>query len=95
MAKHLKNDINLDNKYGKIISRQGLRLVYLENRVKEVEDQLIQERIDCIEDLQSLIYIARNPNNNLQDILNAVTGTLELITGGIIKKKKELRKISF
>ena len=35
MAKHSANDIELDNKYGKIISRQGVRLVYLEDRVKE------------------------------------------------------------
>ena len=89
MGKHSKDVPNQNNMYGTIISRQGLRLVYLENRVKEVEDQLIQERIDRIEDLQSLIYIARNPNNNLQDILNAVGGTLEKITGGIIQNKKE------
>ena len=89
MPKHLENDINLDNKYGKIISRQGVKLVYLEDRVKKLEDQLIQERVNRIEDLQSLIYIARNPNNNLQDILNAVAGILELITGGIIQNKKE------
>ena len=62
---------------------------HLENRVKELENQLIQERMDRIEDLQSVKYIARNPNNILQDVLSAVEATLELITGGIIQNKKE------
>lgn len=94
MPKHLENDIELDNKYGKIISRQGVRLVYLEDRVKKLEDQLIQERVDRIEDLQSLRYIAEsNIDNNQQDIVKTIariTGeTLEQITGGIIQNKKE------
>lgn len=89
MPKHLENDINLDNKYGKIISRQGVRLVYLEDRVKKLEDQLIQERVDRIDDLQAIRYIAEsNMNNNQQNILKAIAGitaeTLEQITGGII-----------
>lgn len=79
MAKHSANDIELDNKYGKIISRQGVRLVYLEDRV---------------EDLQALRYIAEsNIDNNQQNILKAIAGitaeTLEQITGGIIQNKKE------
>ena len=95
MGKHSNNDIELDNKYGKIISRQGVRLVYLEDRVKELENQLIQERVDRIDDLQAIRYIAEsNMNNNQQNILKAIAGitaeTLEQITGGIIKKKKEL-----
>lgn len=94
MPKHLENDINLDNKYGKIISRQGVRLVYLEDRVKKLEDQLIQERVDRIDDLQAIRYIAEsNMNNNQQNILKAIAGitaeTLEQITGGIIQNKKE------
>lgn len=94
MPKHLENDIELDNKYGKIISRQGVRLVYLEDRVKKLEDQLIQERVDRIEDLQSLRYIAEsNIDNNQQDIVKAIARiteeTLEQITGGIIQNKKE------
>lgn len=94
MPKHLENDIELDNKYGKIISRQGVRLVYLEDRVKELEDQLVQERVNRIEDLQALRYIAEsNMDNNQQNILKAIAGitaeTLEQITGGIIQNKKE------
>ena len=94
MGKHSNNDIELDNKYGKIISRQGVRLVYLEDRVKELENQLIQERVDRIDDLQAIRYIAEsNMNNNQQNILKAIAGitaeTLEQITGGIIQNKKE------
>lgn len=94
MGKHSNNDIELDNKYGKIISRQGVRLVYLEDRVKELEDQLVQERVNRIEDLQGLRYIAEsNMDNNQQNILKAIAGitaeTLEQITGGIIQNKKE------
>ena len=94
MPKHLENDIELDNKYGKIISRQGVRLVYLEDRVKELENQLIQERVDRIDDLQTIRYIAEsNMNNNQQNILKAIVEitaeTLEQITGGIIQNKKE------
>ena len=58
MGKHLKDVPNQNNMYGTIISRQGLRLVYLEDRVKELENQLIQERANRIEDLQSIRYIA-------------------------------------
>lgn len=94
MGKHSNNDIELDNKYGKIISRQGVRLVYLEDRVKELENQLIQERVDRIDNLQAIRYIAEsNMNNNQQNILKAIAGitaeTLEQITGGIIQNKKE------
>ena len=93
MAKHLKNDSD-QNKYGKIISRQGVRLIYLEDRVKELESQLIQERVDRIDDLQSIRYIAEsNINNNQQNILQVIAGitaeTLGEITGGVIQNKKE------
>ena len=95
MARHLKSNIEIDDsKYGKIISRQGVRLVYLEDRVKELENQLIQERVDRIDDLQAIRYIAEsNMNNNQQNILKAIAGitaeTLEQITGEIIQNKKE------
>jgi len=87
MPKHLENHIELDNKYGKIISRQGVRLVYL-------EEQLIQERVRHIEDLQEIKYIAEsNINNNQANILGAIAGViierLEQLTGGIIQNKKE------
>lgn len=94
MPKHLENDIELDNKYGKIISRQGVRLVYLEDRVKDLEEQLIQERVSHIEDLQEIKYIPEsNINNNQPNILGAIAGViierLEQLTGGIIQNKKE------
>lgn len=94
MPKHLENDIELDNKYEKIISRQGVRLVYLEDRVKDLEEQLIQERVRHIEDLQEIKYIAEsNINNNQPNILGAIAGViierLEQLTGGIIQNKKE------
>lgn len=94
MAKHSANDIELDNKYGKIISRQGVRLVYLEDRVKDLEEQLIQERVRHIEDLQEIKYIAEsNINNNQPNILGAIAWViierLEQLTGGIIQNKKE------
>lgn len=87
MPKHLENDIEPDNKYGKIISRQGVRLVYL-------EEQLIQERVSHIEDLQEIKYIAEsNINNNQTNILGAIAGViierLDQLTGGIIQNKKE------
>lgn len=93
MAKHLKDDLD-KNRYGKIISRQGVRLVYLEDRVKELENQLIQERVNRIDDLTAIRYVAEsNINNNQQNILKAIAGvtaeTLEQITGGIIQNKKE------
>lgn len=94
MPKHLENDINLDNRYGKIISRQGVKLVYLENRVKELENQLLQERVNRIEDLQNIKYIAENNIQASQaNILGVISGiimeTLEELTGGIIQNKKE------
>ena len=93
MAKHLEN-CTKDSTYGEMIARQGVRLVYLENRVKELEDKLVQERVNRIEDLQALRYIAEsNIDNNQQNILKAIAGivaeTLEQITGGIIQNKKE------
>ena len=94
MGKHLKDVPNQNNMYGTIISRQGLRLVYLEDRVKELENQLIQERANRIEDLQSIRYIAeanviKDKNNISEVIAEMATETLEQITRGIIQNKKE------
>ena len=94
MGKHLKDVPNQNNMYGTIISRQGLRLVYLEDRVKELENQLIQERANRIDDLQSIRYIAeanviKDKNNISEVIAEMATETLEQITRGIIQNKKE------
>lgn len=93
MAKHLEN-CTKDSTYGEMIARQGVRLVYLEDRVKELENQLIQERANRIEDLQSIRYIAeanviKDKNNISEVIAEMATETLEQITRGIIQNKKE------
>ena len=44
MPKHLLEDTKQNKQYGEIISRQGIRLVYLEDRVKELENLLVEER---------------------------------------------------
>lgn len=84
MAKHLANqDENT-------IVGQGLRLVYLENRVKELENQLIQERADRIENLQTIRHAAEaDTNYTLKAIADYTAETLETISNGIIKIKKE------
>lgn len=72
------------------IVRQGLRLVYLENRVKELENQLIQERADRIENLQTIRHAAEaDTNYTLKTIADYTAETLEIISNGIIKIKKE------
>ena len=91
MEKHSSEN----NRDGKIIARQGERLVFLENKVKELENKLVQERTDRIEDLQTINYLAvSNTNNGNQDKLNKIkeitADTLEKISNGIIKKEKEL-----
>lgn len=93
MAKHLEN-CTKDSIYGEMLARQGVRLVYLENRVKELEDQLLQERINHIENLQNIKYVAENniqasQSNILEVIVGIIMETLEQLTGGIIQNKKE------
>ena len=84
MAKHLVNQEE------NTIVRQGVRLVYLENRVKELEKQLIQERADRIENLQTIIHAAEaDTNYTLKTIADYTAETLETISNGIIKIKKE------
>lgn len=84
MAKHLANQEE------NTIVRQGVRLVYLENRVKELEKQLIQERADRIENLQTIRHAAEaDTNYTLKTIVDYTAETLETISNGIIKIKKE------
>lgn len=84
MAKHLANQEE------NTIVRQGVRLVYLENRVKELEKQLIQERADRIENLQTIRHAAEaDTNYTLKTIADYTAETLETISNGIIKIKKE------
>lgn len=84
MAKHLANQEE------NTIVRQGVRLVYLENRVKELEKQLIQERADRIENLQTIRHAAEaDTDYTLKTIADYTAETLETISNGIIKIKKE------
>lgn len=84
MAKHLANQEE------NTIVRQGVRLVYLENRVKELEKQLIQERADRIENLQTIRHAAEaDTDYTLKTIADYTAETLEIISNGIIKIKKE------
>ncbi len=84
MAKHLANQEE------NTIVRQGVRLVYLENRVKELEKQLIQERADRIENLQTIRHAAEaDTNYTLKTIADYTAETLEKISNGLIKIKKE------
>lgn len=90
MGKHSLENDKVDNVSGKIIARQGERLVYLENRVEELEKQLIQERADRIEDLQNIKHLEISNIYSNKEIAEIISDTLEKITNGIIKKEKEL-----
>lgn len=90
MGKHSLENEKVDNVSGKIIARQGERLVYLENKVEELEKQLIQERADRIEDLQNIKHLAISNIYSNKEIAEIISDTLEKITNGIIKKEKEL-----
>ena len=90
MGKHSLENNKVDNVSGKIIARQGERLVYLENRVEELEKQLIQERADRIEDLQNIKHLEISNIYSNKEIAEIISDTLEKITNGIIKKEKEL-----
>lgn len=90
MGKHSLENDKVDNVSGKIIARQGERLVYLENRVEELEKQLIQERANRIEDLQNIKHLEISNIYSNKEIAEIISDTLEKITNGIIKKEKEL-----
>lgn len=90
MGKHSLENDKADNVSGKIIARQGERLVYLENKTQELEGLLIQERADRIEDLRTIKYLAISNMYSNKEIAERISDTLEKITNGIIKKEKEL-----
>ena len=60
MGKDSTKNINVstDKVSGRIIARQGERLVFLENEVKELEQKLTQERSNRIDDLNDIYYLA-------------------------------------
>lgn len=95
MGKHsLKNTATpIDKASGRIIARQGERLVSLEDEVKELEQKLVQERSNRIDDLNDIHYLASsNTYNNekifLHKIAEITRVKLSEITNGIIQKPK-------
>lgn len=95
MGKDSTKNINVstDKVSGRIIARQGERLVFLENEVKELEQKLTQERSNRIDDLNDIYYLASsNSYNNekifLHKIAEIIRDKLSEITNGIIQKPK-------
>ncbi len=95
MGKDSTKNINVstDKVSGRIIARQGERLVFLENEVKELEQKLTQERSNRIDDLNDIYYLASsNSYNNekifLHKIAEITRDKLSEITNGIIQKPK-------
>ena len=86
-------NVSTDKVSGRIIARQGERLVFLENKVKELEQKLTQERSNRIDDLNDIHYLASsNTYNNekifLHKIAEITRVKLSEITNGIIQKPK-------
>lgn len=75
MKKHSqKNNKNETTKsddgfYAKIIARQGEGLVEAKNKIKELENRLVQERIDRIEDLKTIKSRATSNSYNNKEVL--------------------------
>ena len=95
MGKDSMKNINVstDKVSGRIIARQGERLVFLENEVKKLEQKLTQERSNRIDDLNDIHYLASsNTYNNekifLHKIAEITRDNLSEITNGIIQKPK-------
>ena len=95
MGKDSTKNINVstDKVSGRIIVRQGERLVFLENEVKKLEQKLTQERSNRIDDLNDIHYLASsNTYNNekifLHKIAEITRDNLSEITNGIIQKPK-------
>lgn len=62
MGKHFKEEAkskpvensNDDSFYGRIITRQGEGLVEAQKQIKQLEDRLVEERMNRIEDLRNI-----------------------------------------
>lgn len=84
MAKHLmenkkrnenklSENANEDKFYGRIIARQGEGLIEKENKIKELENRLVQERMNRIEDLKTIeSWATSNCYNNEKALLRKV-----------------------
>lgn len=86
--------IRQDNRYGKIVSNQGERLIELENKNQKLNNDLINERAKRIEELKTIKYLAfSNAYDNeimrLRKIAEFAGDKLNVITNGLIKKEKE------
>lgn len=102
MGKHFQQNSKSSNKtiisddkiYGKIIARQGEDLIVAQNKIKELEDKLVQERADRIEELRNINVLATcNTYNNekifLHKIAEVVNDKIKELTT-IKANKKEL-----
>lgn len=96
MGKHFKEEeknkpvenANDDKFYGRIITRQGEGLVEAQKQIKQLEDRLVQERMNRIEDLKTIeSWATSNCYNNEKALLRKVT---ELAAD----KRKELTSIN-
>lgn len=81
MGKHFKEEAkskpvensNDNNFYGRIITRQGEGLVEAQKQIKQLEDRLVQERMDRIEDLRNIKAFATcNTYNNEKAFLHKI-----------------------
>lgn len=99
MGKHFKEEAKnkpVENKkdesfYARIITRQGEGLVEAQKQIKQLEDRLVQERMDRIEDLRNIKAFATcNTYNNekafLHKIAEMVTDKIQELTS--INKKE-------
>lgn len=79
---------NNDNFYARIIARQGEGLVEKGNKIKELENSLLQERMNRIEDLKTIeSWATSNCYNNEKALLRKVA---EIATD----KRKKLTSIN-
>lgn len=81
MGKHFKEEAkskpvensNDNSFYGRIITRQGEGLVEKDNKIKELENSLLQERMNRIEDLKTIeSWATSNCYNNEKALLRKV-----------------------
>lgn len=86
--KPVENAANDDKFYGRIITRQGEGLVEAQKQIKQLEDRLVQERMNRIEDLKTIEnWATSNCYSNEKALLRKVA---ELAAD----KRKELTSIN-
>lgn len=89
MGKHFKEEAkskpvensNDDSFYGRIITQQGEGLVEAQKQIKQLEDRLVEERMNRIEDLRNIKAFATcNTYNNEKAFLHKIA---EMVTDKI------------